>query len=121
MQKLILPLLAALGACHAAMDDMSSMQSAVVDMRRETVRHLDAARAAPTLIDMRAEMARHRDGMTEMRGMHGDLDHEWTQHLQAIESANDVAAAVDEVERHASAMLGMMDGMDVAMTAMSCH
>jgi len=140
----MLPLLLGLAACHAGMDDMGSMQSYVADMRRETNRHIEAARAATTLADIRGEMSRHRDGMAtmmadvdmtmgsmtthcggsafnELREMHGELDDEWGQHLAAMDASNELAIAVEEVERHTSAMLAMMDGMDTAMGGMTCR
>ena len=136
-------LLLALSACHAAMDDMNAMRGYVEDTRRETTRHLEAARAAVTLQDMRDEMDRHRDGMTpmmadidltmdsmtshcggdgvgEMRTMHGELDGEMAQHLSAMEAV-ELSAQLVEVERHAATMMTMMDGMDGAMAGMSCR
>jgi len=137
-------LLLGLSACHAAMDDMNSMRGYVDDTRRETTRHLESARAAITLQDMRDEMDRHRDGMTpmmgdidmtmdsmrshcggdgfgEMRTMHGELDGELTQHLSAMEATTELSAKLVEVERHAATIMTMMDGMDGAMTRMSCR
>lgn len=143
MWKAGLLLVLGFGGCHASMDDMSSMRGYVEDTRRETTRHLDAARAALTTKDMRDEMDRHRDGMTpmmadidmamdgmvghcggdgvgEMRTMHGELDGEMAQHLAAMNASLEVSAALAEVERHAATMMTMMDGMDGAMSRMSC-
>jgi hypothetical protein len=143
MWKLAL-LLVAFGACHAAMDDMNSMRGYIDDTRRETTRHLDAARAALTMQDMRSEMAQHRDGMTpmmgdidvtmdsmmshcdggglgDMRAMHGELDGEMAQHLAMMDASLELPAAQAEVERHGATMMTMMDGMNGAMTRMSCQ
>lgn len=145
MWKTLLSLLLfGLVACHSGMDDMNNMRSYIADTRRETNRHLDAARAAPTMDDMRAEMDQHRSGMTpmmadidmtmdsmtshcdglglgEMRAMHGELDGEMTQHLSTMDASTEIGAATVEVERHAAAMLSMMDGMDGAMGHMTCR
>ena len=134
-----------LGACHPAMmNDLEAMRGYIDDTRRETNRHLDAARAARTMEEMRAEMNRHRDGMTpmmididttmdgmtshcdgagldDMRAMHGELDGEMAQHASAIDAITDPAAAVVETERHASTMMATMDGMDGAMEQMRCR
>ncbi len=101
-------------------------------------------RAARTMEDMRAEMNRHRDGMTpmmsaidmamegmashcggdgldDMRAMHGNLDGEMALHGSAIDAITDPAAGVVETERHATTMMATMEGMDGAMQQMRCH
>ena len=136
--------LLALSACHASMDEMGDMRGYVDDTRRETIRHLEAARTAITTQDMRAEMERHRNGMTpmmvdidmsmdamadhcggdgagDMRALYGALDGEMAQHLSAMDASLVMSAALAEVERHAAAMMTMMDDMDGAMTRMTCH
>jgi hypothetical protein len=144
MWKTSLLLCAALIGCHSSMDDMNSMRSSIDDTRRETIRHLDTARAATTMQDVRDEMDVHRNGMTpmmadmdvtmdsmtthcdglglgEMRAMHGELEGEMTQHLSMTEASAELATAQGEVERHAATMLAMMDGMDGAMGNMHCR
>lgn len=143
MWKLAL-LLIGLGACHVAMDDMSLMGGYIDDARRETTRHLDAARAAVTMEEMRSEMVGHRDGMTammgdvdatmdsmmshcdggglsDMRAMHGELDGEMAKHLAMMDASLELPAAQAEVERHVATTMTMMDGMNGAMTRMSCR
>ena len=144
MWKTSLLVCAALIGCHSSMDDMNSMRSYIDDTRRETNRHLDAARAATTMEHMRDEMDKHRSGMTpmmadmdvtmdsmtthcdglglgEMRAMHGELDGEMTQHLSTMDASSELAAARAEVERHAASMMSMMDGMDGAIGKMQCQ
>lgn len=145
MWRIILAAAIGLGACHPAMmTDIEAMRGYIDDTRRETNRHLDAARAAGTLDEMRAEMARHRedmvpmmfdldatmDGMTshcdgagldDMRAMHGELDGEMAQHRSAVNTIDDLDAAVVETERHAGSMMAAMEGMDGAMEQMRCR
>jgi hypothetical protein len=144
MWKMSLLLCSVLIACHSSMDDMSSMRGYIDDTRRETIRHLDAARAVTTMEHMRAEMDRHRNetmpmmadmdstmdsmtthcdglGLDEMRAMHGDFEGEMTNHQSTIEANTDLAAAQAEVERHGVTMLAMMDGMEGAMESMHCR
>jgi hypothetical protein len=143
MWKTSLLLIAVMG-CHSAMDDMNSMRAYIDDTRRETTQHLEAARAASTMQHMRDEMTRHRDGMKmmmvdmdvalesmtshcdelglgEMRAMHGELDGEMMQHVAAMDTSVDLAAAMDEVERHAVATMSMADGMGTAMGSVHCR
>ena len=131
-------------SCHGAMmNDLDAMRGYVEDTRLETTRHLQAARAATTMTDIRVEMASHADGMgsmvadidvtmadmtshcggagmDDMRGMHADLDLEIGQHGATMNAVGDLPAAMTEIERHAAAMMTMMDGMSTAMTRMSC-
>lgn len=140
----ITALLLALGACHSSMGDMSSMRGYVEDTRRETTRHVDAARVAVSMDAMRAELEHHRTamlpmmadmdeamegmashcdglGLGEMRAMHDELDAEVMQHLATMTVASDLAPAMAEVERHASAVMSMMEGMNGAMGHMTCR
>ena len=145
MWRINLAMAIGLGACHPAMmNDLEAMRGYIDDTRRETSRHLDAARAALTMEDMRAEMTRHRDDMTpmmfdidttmdgmishcddagldDMRAMHGELDGEMTQHASTVDAIDDLEAAVVETERHASTMMTTMEGMDGAMERMHCR
>lgn len=144
MWKASLVLMIGVVACHAAMDDMNSMRGYIADTRRETTRHLEAARTASTMQHMRDELDTHRSGMTpmmvdmdvtmdgmtshcdgsglgEMRAMHGDLEDEMTQHFATMTASTELATALAEVERHASSTLSMMDGMDGAMGNMRCR
>lgn len=143
MWKTSLALLIGLSSCHAAMDDTSSMRSSIDDTRVETTRHLEAARGATTIQQMRDEMTNHRDGMTPMmsdmdmmigsmmshcsglglgtmRGMHDALDGEMTRHLSRMDATVALAPAMAEVERHYSGMMSTMDRMDSAMSHMTC-
>lgn len=144
MWKTSLLLCVALTGCHSSMDDMGSMRSYVDDTRRETNRHVEAARAATTMQHMREEMAVHRMGMMpmmmdmdgtmesmmghcdgsglgDMRAMHGQLADEMTHHLAIMDASIELGAARAEVEHHAATMQSMMDGMDGAMGHMSCR
>lgn len=144
MWKASLALMIGVVACHAAMDDMNSMRGYIADTRSETSRHLEAARAATTMQHMREELDTHRSGMMpmmmdmdvtmggmsshcdgsglgEMRAMHGDLADEMAQHFATMTASTELATALAEVERHASSMLSMMDGMDGAMGNMHCR
>ncbi len=145
MWRITLALAIGLGACHSTMmNDVEAMRGYLDDTRRETNRHLDAARSARTMQDLRGEMDRHRDGMTpmmfdidatmdgmtshcdgtgldDMRAMHGELDGEMAQHASVIDAILDLDGAVAEVERHASTMMMTMEGMDGAMERMRCR
>lgn len=144
MLKTSLLMLTVLFGCHSSMDDMDSMRSYIEDTRRETNRHLQAARAATTMQDMRDEIDVHRDGMRpmmsdmgmtidgmrmhcdggglgDMRAMHGEIDGELTQHLAIIDASSELVIAQAEVEQHAASMLVMMDGIDGAMANMQCR
>lgn len=142
MWRTALALLLALAACHAGMDDTSSMRGYIEDARLETARHQEATRDASTMQNMRDEMDRYRggmapmmagmtsamdgmashcDGIGEMREMHDGMEAEMAGHLAAVEASDDLAAAMAEVERHAAAMTSVMDSMDGAMRHMWCH
>ena len=56
--SLALALMIGVVACHAAMDDMDSMRGYIEDTRRETSRHVEAARGASTMQQMRDELNR---------------------------------------------------------------
>ena len=145
MWRITLAMTIGLGACHSSMmNDVEAMRGYLDDARRETNRHLDAARSAGTMQDLRGEMDRHRDGMApmmvdidatmdgmmshcdgtgldDMRAMHGELDGEMAQHASAIDAILDLDGAVAEVDRHASTMMMTMEGMDGAMERMRCR
>lgn len=144
MWKMSLALLIGLTSCHTAMDDTSAMRSAIDDTRLEATRHLGAARGATTMQHMRAEVTNHRDGMMPvmadmdtmmgsmmshcdgmglgaMRDMHDAVDGEMTQHLNTMDATVELAPAMAEVERHHAKMMSMMDGMDGAMSHMTCR
>lgn len=142
MWKTSLALLIGIGACHPAMDDMSSMRSLIEDTRSETSRHLAAARGTSSMPDLLAEHDRHRDrltpmmvdidiamenmtshcdGLGEMRAMHGELDGEMAQHMATMQASAELPVAVAEVERHAATMMSMMDAMHGTMRNMNCR
>ena len=131
------------GCGTSMMGDLDNMRNLVDEGRAENLAHLDASRTASTMPMMQSEMSRHtgamssmmRDydgtmagmeshcsgaGMADMRTMHDGVDGEMAQHSATMGSMTDLAAARAEVERHAKAMTSMMDGMDGAMSKMSC-
>lgn len=133
-----------LASCHPAMmNDEEGMRAYLNDARRETVRHAEATRAATTISDVRAEVSRHRDGMTpmmldidsaaegmvshcdgtgvaDMSAMHGELDDELARHLGAMATIEDLAAVTAEVDRHEGTALSIVDDMGGAMGRMRC-
>ena len=145
MWKITLAAAISLGACHSAMmNDVDAMRGYVDDTRRETNRHLDATRSTQTMADLWDEMILHADvmrpmmfdmdatmdgmishcdggGLDDMRAMHGELDGEMAQHLAMMDASLELPTALGEVERHAATMMTMMDGMNGAMTRMSCQ
>ncbi len=144
MLKTSLLMLTVMFGCHSSMDDMDSMRSYIEDTRRETNRHLRAARGATTMQHMRDEIDVHRNdmqpmmsdmvmtidsmrmhcdggGLGDMRAMHGEIDGELTQHLEIMDASSELVMAKAEVEQHAASMLVLMDGMDGAMANMQCR
>ena len=136
----LIPLL--VSSCHVAMTDGNAMRGYVEDTRRETARHVATSRAASTIAELAGEMGEHRarmqitmfdvdltfDAMTthcdgvldEMRTMHGELDGELAQHVVAMDAIAELAGAQLEIERHATAMMRALDGMDGALDRMRC-
>jgi len=145
MWRINLAITIGLVACHPAMmSDLESIRDYIDDTRRETNRHLDAARAARTMQDMQREMIQHRDGMApvmfdidvgmdgmtshcdgaglaDMQAMHNELDGEMAQHASLMDAIIELPGAVVETERHVSMMIATMDGMDGAMERMHCR
>lgn len=145
MLRSTLVMMFGISACHSAMmNDEEAMRGYLEDTRRETTHHLTAVRTVTTMPGMRDEMTRHRDGMgpmmididttmgsmgshcdgsgmDDMRAMHGGLDSEMLQHAASMDAIDVLPEATTEVERHAEAMLAMMDGMGGAMGRMRCR
>ena len=145
MLKSTFAMMLGLAACQSTMmNDEESMRGLLEDARLETTRHLAATRAVTTMLDLRDEMTRHRDGMapmmsdidTTMEGMrshcdgaglgdmhatHGEVDSEMLDHAAAMTAIDTLPAATTEVERHAAAMFTMMDDMGGAMGRMECR
>jgi hypothetical protein len=140
----IILLALAIGGCHSAISDMASMQVYVDDTRRETARYVRSAHAALAIDDLRDELEHHRRamspimgdmddamssmasrcdglGVSQMRAMHGELEHEMTHHPATMGAFSDLGPAVAEVDRHGWATMSMMDDMDEAMDHMACR
>lgn len=136
-------LVVGLAGCDNTMDvQMDRMQSLIDEGRSESDAHVAAIAEAGDADSIQAEMARHAGEMTPMMGAldeaadriieycvggtagmranHGALDGEVAHHAAVMALETDPASARIEVERHASAIEMVFDGMEEAMSEMSC-